>query len=434
MLATSRSRSVFLAQNGTLLFLLVVLFLFAQGPDLFYGALSLGLLAAYHGLVNYYFTPRKIREAGLLTAHLGVYLLLCTLVIRATTDVDEESLYWIVYLLPITTAAANLSLPRTLVVCGLSSLLYAWLFPPALYQTPQLRIEELPELLILVTTFFIIGVLVQSFSADLRHSLDLQQKLNRRLLNNRKTLQDSLRKLRKAEESLRRKDRLSALGRMSAGMAHEIRNPLGIISSSVQLLAKKLNSRNDDIQPLVSIVEEEVQRLNGLIGDFLKFGRPAAPDRQEADACQLVTRTVEECQPLAHQCGVQLYAECARGSLVAWLDKGLLRQALLNLVINALEATPAQGQVRVRVSPARQGVSFEVHNTGSIIPEELQSRIFDPFVTTKDRGSGLGLANAHQIIIGHEGEMRVRSTPEEGTTFSIWIPQQEETDESHPCG
>lgn len=434
MIASPRSRSLYLAQNGTLLFLLVLLFLFARGPDLLYGALNLGLLAAYHALVNYYFTPRQIQQARLMTVHLGTYLLLCTLVIRATTEADEESLYWIVYLLPITTAAANLNLLRTLAVCSLSSLLYGALFPPILYLNPQMRPEELPELLILVTTFFIIGVLVQSFSESQRRSLDLQEKLNRRLISNQKILQDSLRKLRHAEENLRRKDRLSALGRLSAGMAHEIRNPLGIISSSVQLLAKKLGPRTDDIQQLVTVVQEEVQRLNGLINDFIKFGRPAAPDRHDCDVRQLVERTVQECQPLAQQRDVQLASECPPDPLEAWVDDGLLRQALLNLVINALEATPPRGQVKVRLRTAGQGVRFEIHNTGSIIPEEMQSRIFDPFVTTKDRGSGLGLANAHQIVIGHGGEMRVRSTPEDGTMFSIWIPLREESDESHPCG
>lgn len=434
MISNLRSRSVFFAQNGTLLFLLVLLFLFAHGPDLLYGALSLGLLATYHALVNYYFTPHQIQQARLMTAHLGIYLLLCTLVICATTDGSEESLYWIVYLLPITTAAANLSLLRTLSICGLSSLLYGAFFPRVLYLDPELRTEEVPELLIVVITFFIIGVLVQSFSANQRRSLKQQEKLNRRLLANRKTLQDSLRKLRRAEESLRRKDRLSALGRMSAGMAHEIRNPLGIISSSVQLLAKKLGTRSDDIEQLVSVVQEEVQRLNVLINDFIKFGRPAAPDLQPIDARQLVDRTVLECQPLAQQRGVQLLAECPSEPLETWLDAGLLRQALLNLILNALEATPVQGQVRVEVGTARHGVVFAVHNTGSIIPQELQSRIFDPFVTTKERGSGLGLANAHQIVTGHGGEMHVRSTPEEGTTFSIWIPLAEETDESNPRG
>lgn len=434
MITSPRSRSVFLAQNGTLLFLLVLLFLFARGPDLLYGALSLVLLAAYHALVNYYFTPRQIQQARLMSAHLGIYLLLCTLVILATTGVNEESLYWIVYLLPITTAASNLSLLRTLVVCGLSSLLYGVIFPRSLYLAPEARTEELPELIILVTTFFIIGVLVQSFSESQRRSLDQQEKLNRRLINNRKTLRDSLRKLRNAEENLRRKDRLSALGRLSAGMAHEIRNPLGIISSSVQLLAKRLGPRTDDIEQLVDVVQEEVQRLNNLINDFIKFGRPAAPVRHDTDVRQLVERTVQECQPLAQQRDVQLVSESPANPLEARVDGGLLRQALLNLVINALEATPPQGRVRVCLRAAGQGVRFEVHNTGSIIPEEMQSRIFDPFVTTKDRGSGLGLANAHQIVIGHGGEMRVRSTPEDGTMFSIWIPLREETDESHPRG
>lgn len=429
-----RSRSVFLAQNGTLLFLLVLLFVFAQGPDLLYGAMSLGLLAAYHALVNYYFTPRQIRQVGLMTAHLAIYLILCTLVIWVTTEGDEESLYWIVYLLPITTAAANLSMAATMTVCSLSTLLYAALFPRSFYFDPQLRADELPELFTWVITFFVIGVLVQTFSENLRRSLDLQQKLNRRLLSNQKTLQDSLHKLRNAEENLRRKDRLSALGRMSAGMAHEIRNPLGIISSSVQLLAKKLGPRGADIEQLVSVVQEEVQRLNGLIGDFLKFGRPTAPDRRLVDVRELVQRTVQECRALALQHGVQLTAESPSERVQAWVDGGLLRQALLNLVINALEAASPGGQVRVRLAVAGKGARFEVHNTGSTIPEELQSRIFDPFVTTKDRGSGLGLANAHQIVSGHGGDMQVHSTPQEGTTFSIWIPLREETDESYPRG
>jgi signal transduction histidine kinase len=429
-----RTRSVYLAQNGTLLFLLVLLFLFAQGPDLLYGALSLGLLAAYHALVNYYFTPRQIRQAGLMAAHLGVYLLLCTLVIWSTTDAEEESLYWIVYLLPIMTAAANLSLLRTLTVCGLSSGLYAAFFPRKFYFDPHLRTEELPELLILITTFFIVGVLVQSFSENQRRSLELQEQLNRRLLSSRKKLQDSLRKLHRAEEGLRRKDRLSALGRMSAGMAHEIRNPLGIISSSVQLLAKKLESRTGDIDQLVAVVQEEVRRLNRLISDFLKFGRPASPDRHDTDVRRLVERTVRECQPLAQQRGIDLGAGIPADQLDAYVDEGLLRQALLNLVINALDATPSEGKVRVSLQRAGRGVRFAVHNTGSSIPQELQSRIFDPFFTTKDRGTGLGLANAHQVVTGHGGEMAVHSTPEEGTTFSMWIPLREETDESHPRG
>jgi len=240
--------------------------------------------------------------------------------------------------------------------------------------------------------------------------------------------------LHRAEESLRRKDRLSALGRMSAGVAHEIRNPLGIISSSVQLLAKKLEPRSGDIDQLVTVVQEEVQRLNRLIGDFLEFGRPASPDRHDTDVRRLVERTVRECQPLAQQRGIVLLSEVPDDQLKACVDEGLLRQALLNLVINALDATPSEGEVRVSLRSAGQGVRFAVHNTGASIPKEIQSRIFDPFFTTKDRGTGLGLANAHQVVAGHAGEITVHSTPEEGTTFSMWIPSREETDESHPRG
>lgn len=425
MLSHQRFRSVSMAQNGTLIFLLVLLFMFARGPDRLYGGFALGLLTTYHVLVSYCYSLQQIQRAGLMAAHLGVYLLLCSLVIWATTEVDEESLYWIVYLLPITVAATHLSLTRTLAVCGLAASLYAALFPRLFYIDSRLRGEELPELFILCNMFFVIGVLVQTFSEQQRRTLATQEKLNQRLLHQQKSLRESLGKLNRAEESLRRRDRLAALGQMSAGIAHEIRNPLGIISSSVQLLSRKLRPDAGDTRRLLNIVQEETDRLNGLINDFLAFGRPAQPSRQPLDMRSLVARSVDDCRALATRQRIDLQLELPDDPMVVPVDADMLRQVLLNLLLNALEATPAAGRIRTRLTRSTGRVRIEVHNSGSFIPPENRSRIFDPFFTTKDKGTGLGLANAHQMVDAHGGTLRVISTPEGGTSFVVLLPDQE---------
>ncbi|MEZ4484653.1 MAG: ATP-binding protein [Syntrophotaleaceae bacterium] len=425
MTASYRLRPVRLAQSGTLILLLLLLFVFAQGPDLFYGALSLALLAVYHILTDHYYTPQQIRAAGLLYWHLLLYLLLCTLVIWATTSADEESLYWIVYLLPITVAATNLGLLFTLLVCAIASLLYAALFPQPFFLNPALRAEEIPELLIFCLTYFLIGTLVQSFNEQRRRQLEDMEDLNRQLLLQQGSLRESLLKLEAAEESLRRKERLASLGEMSAGLAHEIRNPLGIISSSVQLLEKKKEFSAPASRELLDIVQEETVRLNGLVTDFLQFGRPGQPQLKMCDLGQIVERAVDHVRGLPEGGAVTISTVLPKTPVPALVDPDMLRQVLLNLLLNALDAVAEGGQVQARVRCETDGVYVEIHNTGRIIPLELQSRIFDPFFTTKDRGTGLGLANAHRIVESHGGELKVRSSSGEGTLFSIFLPKQE---------
>lgn len=425
MTSICRPRPVRLVQSGTLVLLLMLLFVFAKGPDLFYGALSLALLAAYHILTDHYYTPQQIRAAGLLYWHLLLYLLLCTLVIWATTSVDEESLYWIVYLLPITVAATNLGLLFTLLTCALASLLYAAFFPKPFFLNPILRSEEIPELLIFCLTYFLIGTLVQSFTEQRRRQLEATEELNCQLLEQQNSLKDSLRKLEAAENSLRRKERLASLGEMSAGMAHEIRNPLGIISSSVQLLEKTKEFSAPSSRELLDIVQEETVRLNGLVTDFLQFGRPGQPQLRECDLGQIVERTVDHVRSLADQKEVWVLTLLPQVPILAMVDPDMLRQVLLNLILNAIDAVDLRGQIEVRLGRDEAGVSIVVHNTGSPIPSDMQSRIFDPFFTTKDKGSGLGLANAYKIVESHGGDLTVHSAPGEGTAFTVFLAEME---------
>ncbi len=416
-------RPLTLAQSGTLVLLLVLLFLFARGPFLVYGGLSFALLAGYHLLTDHRYGAEQIRSLGLLIPHIAIYLLICTIVIWATTG-DEESPYWVIYTLPIAVAASSLPLSGTLATCAAASILFLSQVPSAMYLDPAERAKEIPELAMFCLTFFIVGALIQTFSDQIRRQLQDQKSLNQKLMTNQQALQDSLHRLDAAEESLRRKERLAALGEMSAGLAHEIRNPLGIVSSSAQLLEKKTAGSSPEALQLLSIIQEETTRLNGLVGDFLTFGRPARPERRPADLKTVVLRALDHVQGVAEQQGVAVEA-MDLPSLDASVDVDMLRQVLLNLLLNALDATPAGGRIEVRLYRQDAGACIEVSDTGRGIPAAVRASVFDPFVTTKAQGTGLGLANAYRIVESHGGELSLVETSERGTVFRVLLPLED---------
>ena len=422
MLAIRHHRSVTLAQSGTLILLLVLLFLFDHGPHLVFGGLSFLILGIYHILTDHRYTPEQIRSSGLLILHLVIYLLLCSLLIWTTTG-EEESPYWIVYSLPIAIAATNLALMPALATCAAAFSLYALITYSSL--TTEKSVEEAPELLIFGLMLFMVGVLVQTFSEQNRRQLVQQRKLNDRLLEQQEALKESLARLEAAEESLRRKDRLAALGELSAGIAHEIRNPLGIISSSAQLLGNRLAQPAPGIGQLLDIIQEETTRLNGLINDFLTFGRPALPVLRPLDMKAEARKAVEHIEGMAREKSIRLLVEFPEAPLPALADSDMIQQVLLNLLLNALEASSPGELVAVRLYPVDGALCLEIHDRGCGILTENLSKIFNPFFTTKEKGTGLGLANAHRIVEAHGGNLTVSSSPAAGTTFRLTLPRQE---------
>jgi len=414
-----------LTKSLILTLLIVLLCLFSKGEDLFLDALPFALLAGYHLVTDRRFTIEQIQSAGLMTAHVGVYLLLCTLIIWATTG-EEESVYWIVYFLPIAVAASNLNLRLTLLTCALAALLFFSQIPATLYLDPKQRHEELPEFLVFGITFFIVGLLVQSFSDSHRRQLAAEKDLNERLLANQTALKESLARLEAAEESLRRSERLAALGEMSAGIAHEIRNPLGIISSSAQLIDSKLAGTSDSVRQLLDIIQEESSRINGLVTDFIAFGRPAPPVPRPTDLRALLRRAADHVEGMARQQGTMLEVEEETTPLFAAVDGELMQQVLLNLLLNALAAVADDGLIRLRAYRDDARACLEVADNGRGISPDIQRKIFDPFFTTKDQGTGLGLANASRIVEAHGGDLRVRSTPGAGAVFTVCLPAVEE--------
>lgn len=224
---------------------------------------------------------------------------------------------------------------------------------------------------------------------------------------------------------LERRNRLAALGEMAAGLAHEIRNPLGGIQLYASLLAKDLADRADQ-QKLVLKIRDGVKRLEALVSQVLHFSREIVAHPHPCDVAQVVRDAVD----LAHgrvlnaaeaSDAVRLVCH-APETLTATVDETLIGQAVLNLVLNAVEAVGAGGTVFVTLSDCDdRRFALTVRDTGPGIPADVIDRIFNPFFTTKDEGTGLGLSIVHRVIEAHNGVITARNHPDGGAVFEVRI-------------
>jgi two-component system sensor histidine kinase HydH len=216
-----------------------------------------------------------------------------------------------------------------------------------------------------------------------------------------------------------RKSRLEALGELSAVIAHEVRNPLGVIFNSLGSLRRLVGSAGD-ARMLLDIVGEEADRLNRIVGDLLDFARHSppllAPDRLEQVVDEAVSVALAQTPP-----GLEVVRTLGAALPEVALDAGQIRQAVLNLVVNAVQAMPHGGRLTIRTLLEGSTALVEVEDTGPGIPDEITARVFEPFFTTKATGTGLGLPVVRRIAEGHGGELRLRTGPG-GTCFSMRLP------------
>lgn len=229
-----------------------------------------------------------------------------------------------------------------------------------------------------------------------------------------------LTELRRMEEDLERSDRLASLGALSAQLAHELRNPLAAMRGSAQLLAQEC-SRDVVVVKLTNILVRESDRLGRLVEDFLRFARPPEPVRREVPLDALLTETVDmlRADPLARDVRVEVSAQ---ERLMAAVDPDQLRQVLINLVRNGFQAAGPKGEVKVGLARSEKEAQIRVWDSAGSITEEMMGHLFEPFFTTRDGGTGLGLSTAHSIVRAHGGSIRVRSDPAEGTEFVVGLP------------
>jgi len=236
-----------------------------------------------------------------------------------------------------------------------------------------------------------------------------------------RTLREQTEVLFRTEEQLRRADRLSALGELSAGMAHEIRNPLGAIKGAAEIL--KDGSRQDDPKAeFVQILLRETDRLNGIVEEFLGFARPKQPELREIEVNSVIDSVLALTAQPARKAGVTVTKRLDPAVGRHDLDAALLQQAILNIVLNAIQAMPGGGTLTVdsRLSEGFLEVSFA--DTGTGISPESRKKLFSPFFTTKPGGTGLGLVITFRIVQNHGGTIDVAGEPGKGTTFTIRIP------------
>jgi signal transduction histidine kinase len=237
---------------------------------------------------------------------------------------------------------------------------------------------------------------------------------------------------------MKRDEQLAAVGRLSAAIAHEIRNPLAAISGSIQLLRSEL-VLDESNQRVMDIVAHEVERLNAIITDFLAYARPRPSEYADVDVHKLIIGTLTLLRNgLPDGSAVMIQTRFAPDVPSMTVDAQGLRQVIWNLCLNAVEAMQSQGTLTVRTSvqpllrqpyqshaeppAATQELIIDVIDTGPGIPPEVKEKIFEPFYSTKKGGTGLGLATIDRIIYNHKGRVEVDSRPGHGTTMRIHLP------------
>lgn len=271
-------------------------------------------------------------------------------------------------------------------------------------------LDQIIELLVAGATAALAGLLSERERRE-RSSLE---KTTKRLAEVYRELQDNF-------EHMKRAERLYALGQLSAGLAHEIRNPLASIAGAAGILR-----RNSHLEPrhseCLQIIDRECQRLNRLLSNFLDFARPRAPRFEETAIGPVIDSVVELAEHAIGRTPVVLRKEVDPALPPVECDPELLKQVLLNLIINAIQAMPDGGEVLTFAGRHNARVLIQVRDQGCGIAREDRDRIFDPFFTTKRTGTGLGLSVAHQIVEQHGGLLSSEPNVDKGMTFSVLLP------------
>jgi signal transduction histidine kinase len=227
------------------------------------------------------------------------------------------------------------------------------------------------------------------------------------------------------DKQIMQAEKMAAIGELAAGIAHEIRNPLGIITGAAETIRRHRDQRIRE--EMTNYILEESQRINGLIGTFLDFARPKEPNLTNCDLREVLEKTLLLLSPQAKTLGIEIEKEIPHKLLQVSADPDQMRQAFTNLGVNALEAMPEGGTLKIRVfRNARDKVWVQFSDTGKGIPKEVAAKVFDPFFTTKEGGTGLGLSIAHRIITQHRGEIHVEGGEGKGSTFTIILPLERE--------
>jgi signal transduction histidine kinase len=353
-----------------------------------------------------------------------IKIILGTLLLDHTGEIGINSSYYPIYYLPIVSAAIYFGPIATLLWTGLASLAYASLLIPAL-QDFELTPAGATVLAIRVLFFFLAAILVNQFAMENKRQVERYQALS-------ETLEETNRQLRRAEEDARRSERLAALGQLSAGLAHEIRNPLGVIKGAAEMLSQKVAGTLPLASELAGYISSEVNRLNALVSRFLDFARPMSLELRPVRISELVDRSLDSVQHQLAGVNVKVERRYAAALPEILADEQLCERVFINLILNAYQAMANQENrervLRVAIeqksSNGKMGDVVTIEDNGPGVPRELREQIFNPFFTSKKDGVGLGLSIVAKIVDAHHGWIKLESEPGQGARFHVFLPAE----------
>ena len=338
---------------------------------------------------------------------IGVKFALAYLFIWTTGGI--ESSYYLILLLPILSGASLFGLGGSLLTAFAASALYVSFLLYVDMSSYYVPPDGQREIGVRILFFFLMAIVVNRFAIENREKT--------------RRLTEAYRDLSEAQAEVRRSERLAALGQLSAGLAHEIRNPLGVISASAELLAKNVSAENEVAREVAGFIGTEVSRTNSLVTRFLDFARPSTPHREVQSLNAVVERAVQSLRDSMKPEDPPVDLRVTLGDAPNFsFDATLIESSVFNLLSNARESMTEGGTLEVETGRDGDHVYIRVSDTGEGIPADKREDVFNPFFTTKARGVGLGLAMVSKFVDSHGGQISLDSETGEGTTFRITLP------------
>lgn len=313
------------------------------------------------------------------------------------------------YYLPIVVGALSFGLRGGLGAAVCAGICYTPHIITAWNSSPQMMEAKYAEIVV----FLAVGALTGALS-------DREQKRTSELQQATEQLGTVNTQLQTSFDQLKRADRLSAVGQLAASLAHEIRNPLASIEGAIDIVERTASEEKRG--EFLAIIRKETKRVNGLLTNLLDFARPRPPQMRQVRIESIVQSVVALAAHNAQRREIRLHTAIPPNLPLVECDPEQITQALLNIALNALQATPSGGEVSVSVQHHDDTVLVRVSDEGSGIEDADLDKVFDPFYTTKEAGTGLGLSISHQILSQHHGSITVERNLERGMTFTLNLP------------
>ena len=332
-----------------------------------------------------------------------------------------SSSFYLVLFLPVISAATSFGLLGTTISAVAACALYlSFLF----FLAPDQEIADTGELILRVLFLPVVGFLTNQLAQANRDEMRKSQAAAEKLA-------EANRHLEEAEAQVRRTDRLAALGQLTAGLAHELRNPLGTMKTSAELLARKVSADNEIAREMAGYIQQEVDRINSLITRFLDFARPRNLRLEKTDLHAMLDHAIElfDREKSGAAASVTVIKNYSPDVPPVRVEAELMEHVITNLLSNAAQASApgAVVTVKTRLAETEEGLKAEIAviDRGSGIDPKHLENIFNPFFTTKAEGVGLGLAIVSKIVDEHGGQITVESTQGEGSVFRVYLPVAE---------